>query len=824
MKKYIYTLILLFVFTETLFAGNTLYSTFDLLQEPRITDVEAKVNDLNETKINTINDSIALVADSAIILKSKIDSLSDTVEELSDSVDTLSVSLGQYVKKTDKVASDSITNLSFIKITGDTVSKTYVNENLITKISKNDTISVDSIYLQKSKIIYVDKNRTDNYTADGTVLKPYKTLSEGIAVNPDIIELSSGVYDGNGLTCNSSLRGVGTGKTSITGNITLNMQGRIENIGFTGAVISNNANAFYLTYISGSLKLLAGTSQFINSHIISTNTTALTLEGSAGLNADISSISTNGNYSAIYHNSTGQLNIVSGSVSNSSASIPAINKTNGILILNNSQIINSSLGLSIKCDAGTQNGFDGIIYAGNIQGGNIPTIVEGNYPLYSSIITGTNLIYRSASQIKNTPAGNITDTNIQDALNKLDTIKLNISDSIIITKISELKNDSGFITYAPPTGIDTSAADMRYAVKDQPNTFTANNRFQGTNSFKGDLRIIDQGSPSYFQIFGYGHDTSFYGDFNMHVNNSGQELIAVINTLNTQQIILNRNSMDLKTLVKADKGINVNTITPLTGNKIQINGLSFNTEGSLYGIYYPIYPSDWETFDNAIFFDTGDKSFHIQGNDGMKIYINSSEGSQIASNLFYGGVIQNIDEGGKINISENAVYIGGNDEKTFFKVSENDNNAILNIEEKQILVINSNGLYVDTVTSSIICSDNFVGNGSLITNISTNQILNDSGFISRSIGIKTIDDSYSININDNFLKVNTGDTDRYILLPDASLCSGNIYNIKKIDSGSGTIIIYGSESQTIDDEEFYELNQKGENLTIISDGNNWQIL
>ncbi|HPG32189.1 MAG TPA: hypothetical protein PLQ81_15490, partial [bacterium] len=233
---------------------------------------------------------------------------------------------------------------------------------------------------------------------------------------------------------------------------------------------------------------------------------------------------------------------------------------------------------------------------------------------------------------------------------------------------------------------------------------------------------------------------------------------------------------------------------------------------------------DWETFDNAIFFDTGDKSFHIQGNDGMKIYINSSEGSQIASNLFYGGVIQNIDEGGKINISENAVYIGGNDEKTFFKVSENDNNAILNIEEKQILVINSNGLYVDTVTSSIICSDNFVGNGSLITNISTNQILNDSGFISRSIGIKTIDDSYSININDNFLKVNTGDTDRYILLPDASLCSGNIYNIKKIDSGSGTIIIYGSESQTIDDEEFYELNQKGENLTIISDGNNWQIL
>jgi uncharacterized coiled-coil protein SlyX len=177
MKKYIYTLILLFVFAETLFAGNILYSTFDLLQDPRITDVEAKVNDLNETKINTINDSIALVADSAVELEQTINNLSDTVAELSDDVDTLSASLGQYIKKTDNIYSDSILSIVFEKINGDTVTKNYVDTELAKKLNISDSIvrtkiselQNDSNFISYNDTLFFQVDNTDTIYADTTI-------------------------------------------------------------------------------------------------------------------------------------------------------------------------------------------------------------------------------------------------------------------------------------------------------------------------------------------------------------------------------------------------------------------------------------------------------------------------------------------------------------------------------------------------------------------------------------------------------------------------------------------------------------------------------
>jgi uncharacterized coiled-coil protein SlyX len=183
MKKYIYTLILLFVFAETLFAGNILYSTFDLLQDPRITDVEAKVNDLNETKINTINDSIALVADSAVELEQTINNLSDTVAELSDDVDTLSASLGQYIKKTDNIYSDSILSIVFEKINGDTVTKNYVDTELAKKLNISDSIVRTKISELQNDSNFISYNDSLYFT----LLNPTSLVADTNIINDTLL-------------------------------------------------------------------------------------------------------------------------------------------------------------------------------------------------------------------------------------------------------------------------------------------------------------------------------------------------------------------------------------------------------------------------------------------------------------------------------------------------------------------------------------------------------------------------------------------------------------------------------------------------------------
>ena len=90
-------------------------------------------------------------------------------------------------------------------INADTITANkIVSETLNEYIKKTDSVYADSILTTQSKVIYVDKNRTDNYTADGTILKPYKTIQEAINIiaaletsNYCAIEISTGNYTEN---------------------------------------------------------------------------------------------------------------------------------------------------------------------------------------------------------------------------------------------------------------------------------------------------------------------------------------------------------------------------------------------------------------------------------------------------------------------------------------------------------------------------------------------------------------------------------------------------------------------------------------------------
>lgn len=97
-----------------------------------------------------------------------------------------------------------------------------------------------------------------------------------------------------------------------------------------------------------------------------------------------------------------------------------------------------------------------------------------------------------------------------------------------------------------------------------------------------------------------------------------------------------------------------------------------------------------------------------------------------------------------------------------------------------------------------------------------------TGFHS-AITTKT-DTDYTATINDDTILVSTGATTRTINLAAASTLTGKIYHIKKIDSGSGGVILDGNGSETIDSALTAVITAQYESITFQSDGMQWWIL
>ena len=60
-----------------------------------------------------------------------------------------------------------------------------------------------------------------------------------------------------------------------------------------------------------------------------------------------------------------------------------------------------------------------------------------------------------------------------------------------------------------------------------------------------------------------------------------------------------------------------------------------------------------------------------------------------------------------------------------------------------------------------------------------------------------------------------------VILPLANQAQPKEYYFIKADSASGSIIIYGNSSDTINGQSTYELNGPNQSITLISDGQNW---
>ena len=105
---------------------------------------------------------------------------------------------------------------------------------------------------------------------------------------------------------------------------------------------------------------------------------------------------------------------------------------------------------------------------------------------------------------------------------------------------------------------------------------------------------------------------------------------------------------------------------------------------------------------------------------------------------------------------------------------------------------------------------------------SPNSTLQVGGSFSTNLTTQT-NTNYSVLTTDYFILVSTGSTNRTITLPTAVGCTGRTYVIKKIDSGSGDVIIATTSLQTIDGVTTQTIEFQWTAINVVSNGSNWFI-
>ena len=84
--------------------------------------------------------------------------------------------------------------------------------------------------------------------------------------------------------------------------------------------------------------------------------------------------------------------------------------------------------------------------------------------------------------------------------------------------------------------------------------------------------------------------------------------------------------------------------------------------------------------------------------------------------------------------------------------------------------------------------------------------------------------NYSMANNESFATVTTGSSDRTITLPPAANVTGKEIVIKKVDSGTGGIIIEGDLTDTLDGSLNKTIGGQYSYMRVVSDGDNWHIV
>ncbi|CAN5255462.1 hypothetical protein BH11BAC5_BH11BAC5_20280 [soil metagenome] len=212
----------------------------------------------------------------------------------------------------------------------------------------------------------------------------------------------------------------------------------------------------------------------------------------------------------------------------------------------------------------------------------------------------------------------------------------------------------------------------------------------------------------------------------------------------------------------------------------------------------------------------GSGNFRI-GGDGGDIYWQGGGGQSLQMGSYWATVL-----GGDRQTAAFPAFIGGISGTSVIIASQRDASVALAVQANsgsQTANLTEWRNSAGTTLSAVDVSGNMgVGTST------PNSPLQVNGAVATAVA--SISANATLSAANSLVLVTTGNgSDKTITLPDASSCTGRVYSIKKIDSGSKKVIVDGNGSQTIDGATTYTLlSSKWKYLMIQSDGSNWMII
>ena len=258
---------------------------------------------------------------------------------------------------------------------------------------------LDAELLVPTTAIYIDGNRTDDYTEDGSVAYPYKTIAAAIAAHqePASYFIAKGTY-AEDTEINLYADSVVYGAYSTVSGAAINIgQGcYIHNLMFYNTVnvaVNGNSPMFHYCRFMGATLNLDGSTDFDGCYISSATTFNVTMSAAYSLRAFNSSINTVISAACrMYFNDCG-FNVASGSY--------AVTSTGGLLSMVACLVYNLSTGGGISCDNGangttTYNFLISVATNKDITCGTAVSIIGGDVQ-YASL-TGMAVVFPARIQ------------------------------------------------------------------------------------------------------------------------------------------------------------------------------------------------------------------------------------------------------------------------------------------------------------------------------------------------------------------------------------------------------------------------------------------
>lgn len=256
----------------------------------------------------------------------------------------------------------------------------------------------------RGKVISVNGNRTDAYTADGTLARPYKTIAAAVAVAAafDTIVVApktAGPYVENAVLPDGvSIEGLSGNYTYIDGNVTLGTSPcSIKYIAFSGAtnvLTFQGGTTMRDVYSYGQLSLPVATAkvQAWNCHVNAVTKNAVVLaDAAAEFYAVMGTYATTGDFATIL-GTNGKILLDHALVTGNRAAGAVVDSVAGTCRIESSAVLNAGAGLSIDATNGAgaadPNSIHNTLVRGVVDCGTAVTIIDS---IQGAAITGTQI-------------------------------------------------------------------------------------------------------------------------------------------------------------------------------------------------------------------------------------------------------------------------------------------------------------------------------------------------------------------------------------------------------------------------------------------------